>query len=46
MIEIGNVMILGDSFSTFEDYIPDGYATYYTKVGHENTDVNDVTQTG
>lgn len=45
MIEIGNVMILGDSFSTFEDYIPDGYATYYTKAGHENTDVNDVTQT-
>ena len=25
----GNVFILGDSYSTYEGYIPDGYAVYY-----------------
>ena len=32
----GNVFILGDSFSTFEGYIPEGYLTYYS----ENTEKN------
>lgn len=45
MKTLGNVMILGDSFSTFEGYIPKGYAAYYSKAGNESTDVNDVTQT-
>lgn len=27
---IGNFMILGDSYSTFTGYIPEGYITYYT----------------
>ena len=31
MIKLGNVFILGDSYSTFEGYIPDGYHPYYTK---------------
>lgn len=44
-MNLGNVMILGDSFSTFEGYIPNGYATYYKNGGHENTDVADVSQT-
>ena len=26
---IQNVMIFGDSYSTFEGYIPEGYAFYY-----------------
>ena len=26
-----NVLIFGDSFSTFEGYIPEGYATWYSK---------------
>lgn len=30
---LGNVFILGDSYSTFEGYIPEGYACYYTKDG-------------
>lgn len=31
MIDIGNVLILGDSYSTFEGSIPDGFAIYYYK---------------
>lgn len=31
MIDIGNVLILGDSYSTFEGSIPDGFAIYYCK---------------
>lgn len=54
---IGNLFILGDSYSTFDGYIPQGYATYYknegphycTRVNGEasdpQTDVFDVTQT-
>ncbi len=38
-------MIFGDSYSTFEGYIPDGYAIYYTKVPQvEGIDVTDVSQ--
>ena len=45
MKTLGNVVIVGDSFSTFEGYIPEGYVTYYTNAGHEHTDVNMVEQT-
>ena len=31
MTDIGNVLILGDSYSTFEGSIPDGFAIYYYK---------------
>ena len=30
-ITLGNVMILGDSYSTFDGCIPEGYPSYYTK---------------
>lgn len=30
MIKLGNVFILGDSYSTFENCIPEGFATYYS----------------
>ena len=30
---IGNLMIFGDSYSTYEGMIPDGYAVYYSKEG-------------
>ena len=30
MKSLGNVFIIGDSYSTFEGYIPEGYAVYYT----------------
>lgn len=32
-----NIMIFGDSYSTYEGYIPDGYATYYCPNGRVNT---------
>lgn len=40
------VSILGDSYSTFEGYIPQGYATWYNNKPQEGrTDVGDVKQT-
>ncbi len=38
-------MIIGDSYSTFEGYIPHGYAVYYTRVPQvEGIDVTDVSE--
>ncbi|MGN1051933.1 MAG: SGNH/GDSL hydrolase family protein [Candidatus Scatosoma sp.] len=34
-----NLTILGDSYSTFEGCIPEGYAVYYTKAPRAETDV-------
>ncbi len=31
-MKLGNIMIFGDSYSTYEGYIPEGYAVYYS--GH------------
>ncbi len=40
------ISILGDSYSTFEDYIPQGNETwYFQKLDTNRTDVNDVRQT-
>lgn len=44
-MKIGNCLILGDSYSTFEGYIPNGYATWYYNELREGTDVNQVEQT-
>ena len=30
-VTLGNVLVLGDSYSTFEGHIPEGYAAYYSK---------------
>ncbi len=38
-----NIMIFGDSYSTFKGYIPEGYAIYYD--GVNGTDLKDVSQT-
>ena len=38
-----NVLIFGDSYSTFEGYIPQGYDVYYTKNG--DNDVKSVDKT-
>lgn len=40
-----NTIIFGDSYSTFENYIPDGYAAYYSKNWDTGTDVTEVSQT-
>jgi len=40
------VAVLGDSYSTFEGFIPQGYATWYSPTSPaKNTDVNKVEQT-
>lgn len=40
-----NTFIFGDSYSTFENYIPDGYAIYYYEKGRPETDVTKVSET-
>lgn len=45
MINIGKVFILGDSYSTFEGHIPEGFAPYYKIAGRKETDVIKVEQT-
>lgn len=42
MLNLGNVFILGDSYSTFAGHIPEGYAPYYP---HEDIDVDCVEKT-
>ena len=39
------VLILGDSYSTFEGYIPEGYDIYYHSKGQNGSDVTRVEQT-
>ena len=45
VVSYGNIVILGDSYSTFEGYIPAENSVWYTKGGNPNTDVTDVEQT-
>jgi hypothetical protein len=40
-----NVMIFGDSYSTFAGYIPQGYAVYYSTADRPETDVRRVEET-
>jgi len=40
-----NVIIFGDSYSTFKGFIPDGYSVYYSEEESPNTDVRQVSQT-
>ena len=42
---LGNVLIFGDSYSTFEGYIPEGYDIYYYKDGRSNGEVTSVEET-
>ncbi len=44
-MSLGNVLIFGDSYSTFKDYIPNGYACYYHSDFKAETDVRKVTET-
>lgn len=45
MIKLGNVFLLGDSYSTFLGCIPDGFACWYDCDPNRDTDVNAVEQT-
>ena len=40
-----NVIIFGDSYSTFKGFVPDGYAVYYSENERPETDVTKVEQT-
>ena len=40
-----NTLIFGDSYSTFEGFVPAGYAIYYSEKERPDTDVINVTQT-
>ena len=42
---VKNIMIFGDSYSTFAGYIPQGYAVYYSGNDRPETDVRHVEET-
>ena len=42
---MNNLLIFGDSYSTFRGYIPKGYGPYYSEAETENTDVRHVEET-
>lgn len=44
-MSLGNVLIFGDSYSTFEGYIPKGYACYYIPREKPETNVRHVEET-
>ena len=44
-MSLKNVLILGDSYSTFKGYIPEGYAFYYSENERPETDVRKVSET-
>ncbi len=39
MIKLGKVLLLGDSYTTFKEYIPNGYAAYYSDSPNSITDL-------
>ncbi len=45
MKNIGNVFIVGDSYSTFKGYVAEGCAVWYSPEGSPNTDVTRVEET-
>ena len=44
-MNLGNVMIFGDSYSTYEGYVPEGYAVYYTGHREDEPNICDVNDT-
>lgn len=44
-MKLGNITIFGDSYSTYEGYIPEGYAVYYSGHREELPDISDVKKT-
>jgi hypothetical protein len=45
IVNLKNVLIFGDSYSTFKGYIPEGYAKYYSESEDAPTDVRCVSET-
>ena len=44
-MQLNNVIIFGDSYSTYSGYIPEGYAVYYSGKRETPPDVSDVSKT-
>lgn len=44
-MKLNNVIVFGDSYSTYSGHIPDGYAVYYSGHRTEQPDVSDVSKT-
>ena len=44
-MSLGNVLIFGDSYSTFKGFIPQGYVDYYRPEGNPKTDLLHVEET-
>lgn len=44
-MSLGNVLIFGDSYSTFKGFIPQGYVDYYRPEGNPQTDLLHVEET-
>lgn len=42
---LGNVLVIGDSYSTFEGHIPEGYGPYYGPERHPESGVLEVSKT-
>ena len=42
---LGNVLIFGDSYSTYEGDIPEGYAVYYSGHREKDPDISSVEKT-
>lgn len=45
MVHLGNTIVLGDSYSTYEGYVPEGHLCYYTINDERNTGVKSVEET-
>ena len=45
MLKKGKLYIIGDSYSTFEGCIPEGFAAWYYSGGTDATDVTEKTET-
>lgn len=43
-MDLGNIFILGDSYSTFTGLIPEGYGSWYSPVPKPETDVTEAAQ--
>ena len=46
MTENKKIFILGDSYSTYEGYVPEGYAIYYGPNSERDAKVSDVSLHG
>ena len=44
-MNFGNVLIFGDSYSTFKDAVPPGYAVYYTTQRTMGPNITDIADT-